>query len=318
VANKHLPADLGDTTDEEDFPPPATVHGPKSLLRRPSSAASDRTISPRPFQRSNRRSVRKGGPPVCGVFVHKDWNKAIAVTDRMTQLVSYYRPRRYYSIRHPNFPGSSTTSTAKSIGTTSSELATGYASIINVDAPPVSSGDGNGTDDCNFINSNDFTLEGPFATKEISQLANSGKLEGVYIRREFDKGFVSFDRMARELPDFIYSERINRYFVENQIVSAAEHSSSCETAHARESRVANFLKNKNINATIEFLVKSIKGQSMFKALKTISGITLLGEEDNRVLIDLIVKETDYQVLSDVDKDGFKVEYLAKKSRRYKK
>lgn len=158
--------DLGDTTDEEDFPPPATVHGPKSLLRRPSSAASDQTISPRPFQRSNRRSVRKGGPPVCGVFVHKDWNKAIAVTDRMTQLVSYYRPRRYYSICHPNFPGSSTTSTANNSPCTSLRQMNGDDSDFSeMSSQP-------------YQNPMDIMLTGVFGTASASNYLLGGQVIG--------------------------------------------------------------------------------------------------------------------------------------------
>ncbi|KAF2500627.1 hypothetical protein BU16DRAFT_602641 [Lophium mytilinum] len=105
-------SDSGDTTDEEDFEPMPVVQAPQSVLRRPSSSASDKPATPQPFQRSSRTrySARQHGPPRCGVFTHDDWSKAIAVTNRTTELTTYYRPRRQLTGRHANYDPSSMSS----------------------------------------------------------------------------------------------------------------------------------------------------------------------------------------------------------------
>ncbi|KAF2016347.1 hypothetical protein BU24DRAFT_199998 [Aaosphaeria arxii CBS 175.79] len=85
--------DMGDTTDEYDSdfgdepPNPRTPRTKRSVLRRPASAPTSRVSSPNPFRRG---SVV---PPPRGVFIHDDSSKAIAVTDRFTKTITFYRPR---------------------------------------------------------------------------------------------------------------------------------------------------------------------------------------------------------------------------------
>ncbi|KAF1842049.1 uncharacterized protein K460DRAFT_358722 [Cucurbitaria berberidis CBS 394.84] len=88
-------SDMGDTTDEEDFGsevPPRTPIQKQSVLRRPCSAPGSRAATPNPFQRSSRPTGRQI-PPTRGVFIHDDCTKAIAVTNRATKTLTFYRPR---------------------------------------------------------------------------------------------------------------------------------------------------------------------------------------------------------------------------------
>jgi hypothetical protein len=89
---------MGDTTDEyeSDFGSPAPALTPlqKSVLRRPSSAPGSKASSPKPFQRN--RGAPTGRtiiPPLRGIFIHEERSKAIAVTDRATKALTFYRPR---------------------------------------------------------------------------------------------------------------------------------------------------------------------------------------------------------------------------------
>ncbi|KAH7077837.1 hypothetical protein BKA63DRAFT_411116 [Paraphoma chrysanthemicola] len=88
-------SDMGDTTDEEDFgddAPPRTPVQNRSVLRQPASAPGSRAATPNPFIRSSRPTGRQIPPPR-GIFVHDDSTKAIAVTNRFTKGVTFYRPR---------------------------------------------------------------------------------------------------------------------------------------------------------------------------------------------------------------------------------
>ncbi|EUC35086.1 hypothetical protein COCVIDRAFT_15626 [Bipolaris victoriae FI3] len=88
-------SDMGDTTDEEDFENdilPRTPTQNKSVLHRPSSAPGSRASTPKPFQRSA-RPVGRQIPPTRGIFIHDETDQAIAVTNRATKAVSFYRPR---------------------------------------------------------------------------------------------------------------------------------------------------------------------------------------------------------------------------------
>lgn len=86
--------DEGDTTDdcaefgESDDEPGSRPHTSKekTILSRPASAPSSRAATPKPFQRS-------APGPTRGTFIHDDANQAIAVTDRRTKKVTFYRPR---------------------------------------------------------------------------------------------------------------------------------------------------------------------------------------------------------------------------------
>ena len=88
---------MGDTTDEYDsevdsIARPHTPLDRKSVLRRPSSAPGSKASSPKPFERTSRPNGR-AIPPTRGIFIHDDRSKAIAVTNRTTKTLTFYRPR---------------------------------------------------------------------------------------------------------------------------------------------------------------------------------------------------------------------------------
>ena len=86
---------MGDTTDEYESDSDADPQTPlqkKSVLRQPASAPGSRFNSPKPFERSLRPNGR-AIPPMRGVFIHEDFSKAIAVTNRTTKRLTFYRPR---------------------------------------------------------------------------------------------------------------------------------------------------------------------------------------------------------------------------------
>ncbi|KAI4613018.1 hypothetical protein J4E80_007074 [Alternaria sp. BMP 0032] len=86
-------SDIGDTTDEEDFGTDILPRTPKhSVLQRPASAPGSRAATPKPFQRSS-RPIGRQIPPTRGVFIHDESDQAIAVTNRSTKAVAFYRPR---------------------------------------------------------------------------------------------------------------------------------------------------------------------------------------------------------------------------------
>ncbi|KAF9740054.1 hypothetical protein PMIN06_003869 [Paraphaeosphaeria minitans] len=87
--------DMGDTTDEYESDSDATPETPlrkKSVLRQPPSAPGSRFNSPQAFERSSKPSGR-AIPPTRGIFIHEDFSKAIAVTNRTTKRLTFYRPR---------------------------------------------------------------------------------------------------------------------------------------------------------------------------------------------------------------------------------
>ncbi|KAF2852190.1 hypothetical protein T440DRAFT_37011 [Plenodomus tracheiphilus IPT5] len=88
-------SDMGDTTDEEDFGTDLRSQTPtqnQSVLRQPASAPGSRAATPKPFDRSSRPTGRQI-PPARGVFIHNSSNEAIAITNRSTKTVTFYRPR---------------------------------------------------------------------------------------------------------------------------------------------------------------------------------------------------------------------------------
>jgi len=95
VGSSGYDSDMGDTTDEEDFDTdlrPQTPTNNHSVLRQPVSAPGSRAATPKPFQRSSQPTGRHI-PPARGVFIHDASNEAIAVTNRSTKTVTFYRPR---------------------------------------------------------------------------------------------------------------------------------------------------------------------------------------------------------------------------------
>ncbi|KAL6704352.1 hypothetical protein ACN47E_008308 [Coniothyrium glycines] len=88
-------SDMGDTTDEEEYATdarPVTPVQKQSVLQQPASTPGSRAGTPKPFER-NSRSTGRHIPPMRGVFQHTEHNEAIAVTNKSTKTVTFYRPR---------------------------------------------------------------------------------------------------------------------------------------------------------------------------------------------------------------------------------
>ncbi|KAF2687466.1 hypothetical protein K458DRAFT_386282 [Lentithecium fluviatile CBS 122367] len=128
--------DMGDTTDEyesdvESVAHPQTPLQKKSVLRRPSSAPGSKASSPKPFERTSRPTGR-AIPPTRGIFIHDDRSKAIAVTNRTTKTLTFYRPRAtMVSWISTHGTKSSSTSTANNSPRTSMQQLNGSDSEVS-------------------------------------------------------------------------------------------------------------------------------------------------------------------------------------------
>lgn len=98
---------MGDTTDgdDSDVDPASAPQTPrqKSVLNRPSSAPGSKAASPRPFQRT-------AIGPTRGIFIHENSGEAIAVTNRTTKALTFYRPRTSISFPQPQYTSHSSSS----------------------------------------------------------------------------------------------------------------------------------------------------------------------------------------------------------------
>jgi hypothetical protein len=93
----------------------------RTVLNRPSSAPGSKMPSPQPFRRASMSGLgrRTVIPPLRGIFIHEDSRQAIAVTNRNTKTLTFYRPRVPVSFRPPFAAYSDTTSTANNSPRTS-------------------------------------------------------------------------------------------------------------------------------------------------------------------------------------------------------
>ncbi|KAF1999673.1 hypothetical protein P154DRAFT_546207 [Amniculicola lignicola CBS 123094] len=165
--------DMGDTTDEydSDFASDAQPRTPrqKSVLRRPSSAPGSKASSPKPFQRSSRPIPPGSIPPMRGIFIHEEPSEAIAITDKTSRLVTFYRPRTSITI-HSTFGAfgafSSNSSTANNSPRTSlAQLNASDSESIDVFATP-------------FQNHADVMLTGIFGSAPPSNYLFNGSTIG--------------------------------------------------------------------------------------------------------------------------------------------
>lgn len=149
-------------------------------------------------------------------------------------------------------------------------------------------------------------LEGPFSDKEFKEVISNISPEGVCVKRDLDKGFVSLKKLLEEVPRLGFKD-LNRFFSENQIVDSSGNEDEFFDKYSvnnKNSRLENFLRNHEISASVDFIINSIKGMKKIEAIETLKDITGLDRYINTNLVDLIVESMDFQILSDVDKDGF--------------
>lgn len=174
-----------------------------------------------------------------------------------------------------------------------------------------------------FTKTND-RVEGPFTDREVKELLEQsredcGKLAGIYIKRDFDKGFVSLEKLIADIPDIFDSKDLNRYFSQNQVVESstkADDFFEASIVNEKNSRLSNFMRNHEISASVDFIIKTIRDMKKSQAIEAVQNITGLDKTVNAALIDLIVEDAGYQILSDVDKDGFCINNDDKNRRRH--
>lgn len=161
------------------------------------------------------------------------------------------------------------------------------------------------------------SCEGPFSDKEFREVIYSVPLEGCQVKRDFDKGFVSLKALLEEVPRLGFKDT-NKFFSENQVVDDSKKTGDffdSSTMNESNSRLENFLRNHEISASTDFIIKSIKGMKKIEAIETLKDITGLDRYINTNLVDLIVESADSQILSDVDKDGFYIGSNERNTRR---
>lgn len=159
-------------------------------------------------------------------------------------------------------------------------------------------------------------IEGPYTQKEIKCLIDDRSLLGKNIKRDFDRGFVEFNALVAAIPDFLYSKDLNRFFAENQAVEERQKDEFYDEVLVKEknTKLGNFMRINHISANVDFIVKTIRGMRKIDAVRALGDITGLEEKGNNTLIDLIIEDMKVQILSDVDKDGFTINYNKRKAR----
>lgn len=165
-------------------------------------------------------------------------------------------------------------------------------------------------------------IEGPFTDREVREILEQIREEqrkDVYIKRDFDKGFVSLERLLSDVSNIFDSKDLNRYFSQNQIVESISRTDDffeASIVNERGTRLSNFMRNYEISASVDFIIKTIRDMKKSQAVDAVQSITGLDRTVNTTLIDLIVESAGYQILSDVDKDGFCISDDKKRKGRY--
>lgn len=161
-------------------------------------------------------------------------------------------------------------------------------------------------------------LEGPFSEKEFNTKLRTVDISEYMVKRDLDKGFVSLSKLIEDVPSLEFKE-LNKFFSKNQIVEERkkEQDSFFETSIVNEknTRLSNFLKNHEISASVDYIIKSIKNMRKADAIEVVKDITGLSRCVNEDLVDLIVGSAGCRILSDVDKDGFSIVTERKSGRR---
>jgi len=166
-----------------------------------------------------------------------------------------------------------------------------------------------------WIIQNNNKIEGPFTDKELKQIIEAEEkthFEGINIKREFDKGFVPLKNLLEDIPNLFDSstgapKELNKYFSKHQkIEESAKSDDFFEPSIVAEknTRLSNFIRNHDISASVDFVIKTIKNMRKSQAIDAVQNITGLDKTINSAFVDLIIESAGFQILSDVDKDGF--------------
>jgi hypothetical protein len=161
------------------------------------------------------------------------------------------------------------------------------------------------------------SLEGPFTDKEFRDVINTISHANCMVKRDFDKGFVPLSKLIEEVPNLNFKE-VNKFFAKNQIIDEVKKNDEffgSAIVNEKNTKLTNFLKNHEISASIDFIIKSVRNMRKVDAVESLKDITGLDKGVNTALLDLIIEEIDEQILCDVDKDGFYIGNNKKDNRR---
>ncbi len=162
-----------------------------------------------------------------------------------------------------------------------------------------------------FVKKGQNHSDGPFTDSEMKRLSDDGSLVDTLIRRDFDKGFVEYNKMIKEYPNFFLLKNLNKYFKENQILIENEEESvkdNCfdikETDYSPNPKLKNFLENCNVHIDPLVMIQNIKNMRKNNAIRKLKEITDLEINECTILVELLIESSKTQILSDVDKNGF--------------
>ncbi|AFN83506.1 hypothetical protein EROM_080880 [Encephalitozoon romaleae SJ-2008] len=180
------------------------------------------------------------------------------------------------------------------------------------------------------------SIYGPFTGREMKEKVNSEELKGTEIRRDIDKGFVSYDSLAIDLGDFLSSEKLDEYFemhaaIKKPLEKSQEFfedlSSLSLKRHPKKDldrskilegcvKSRNFLHSRNPSVSLGFMERKISGKSFSDAIKIISNVAGFNKAECEEFLNLFLDESKLSILSDICPDGFvKVTSVTRKGSR---
>lgn len=156
----------------------------------------------------------------------------------------------------------------------------------------------------------DGRVEGSFSDSDIKKLMDDGKLTDTLIKRDFDSGFVEFNKLVQTHPHFLNNHKnLTQFFTENQIMVEDNNKEVVDVDifdFSQNNKLKNFMDNNNITVNPTVLIKNIMGLKKQDAIERLKNITSLGKPENTILVELLIKGLDKQILCDVDKAGFMI------------
>ncbi|ADM12020.1 uncharacterized protein Eint_080860 [Encephalitozoon intestinalis ATCC 50506] len=181
-------------------------------------------------------------------------------------------------------------------------------------------------------------IQGPFTDREMREKINTQELKNTQVRRDIDKGFVSYDSLAADLGDFLSSEKLDEYFESHAAVKKPlekpqeffeDLSSLSLKKHPKKDldrskileacvKSKNFLHSRNPSVTLGSMERRISGKSFSEAVKIISHASGLSKTECEEFLNLFLDESKLSILSDICPDGFvKVTPVTRKGSRRK-
>ncbi|UTX43766.1 hypothetical protein PFJ87_08g01040 [Encephalitozoon hellem] len=180
------------------------------------------------------------------------------------------------------------------------------------------------------------TIRGPFTGREMKEKMSTEELKGTKIRRDIDKGFVSYDDILADLGDFLSSEKLDEYFEKNAAIKKPleksqeffeDLSSLSLKRHPKKdldrskilegcAKSKNYLHSRNPSVSLNFIEKRISGKSFSDAVKIISSVAGFSKAECEEFLNLLLDESKLSILSDICPDGFvKVTSVTRKGPR---